>query len=511
DGCVTYTAGDKAGKEAPICVVACDASTGICDTTIIDITVTPPCDIFNKDSLTVECNGFGKGEYCMPLSLEALANYDLYIDGSLTALTVANASGCGSEVVSAGYGFQTVGYIDNVPHLLEEWSISSDSIVRPNIVFSTLTDLVGYMNSVDASGAWYVDGMNVRPANPSASYRTGTGLVYFALQPEVRTTYISYNYYVGYSSANLLIDQGCHELKVVNKVTGCSDSIVLCVETCIGDIIYDTIPVKGRDSICTFVTPNNGAITITGCDGSVSGEGNFVDWSINAGCLVYEAGNQKGTDTICIKVCARESEGKEFCYETNVIVTVVGIPPIAVDNDTTTKVNTSVAIPVLGNDIQTDDDLLVLCTIITDPLHGTIQVDYATGIITYTPDNDYRGVDSLQYEICDPDGNDTAWVYIRIVKENECELLNAFSPNGDGVNDTYYIPCVDVSNGDLEFRVFNRWGIEVYHNLKYDNNNGWDGKYKGSPLPDGTYYYVIKYINKDNEQINKAGFIVIQR
>ena len=173
--------------------------------------------------------------------------------------------------------------------------------------------------------------------------------------------------------------------------------------------------------------------------------------------------------------------------------------------------NTSVAIPVLGNDIQTDDDLLVLCTIITDPLHGTIQVDYATGIITYTPDNDYRGVDSLQYEICDPDGNDTAWVYIRIVKENECELLNAFSPNGDGVNDTYYIPCVDVTNGDLEFRVFNRWGIEVYHNLKYDNNNGWDGKYKGSPLPDGTYYYVIKYMNKDNEQINKAGFIVIQR
>ena len=29
DGCVTYTAGDKAGKEAPICVVACDASLGI--------------------------------------------------------------------------------------------------------------------------------------------------------------------------------------------------------------------------------------------------------------------------------------------------------------------------------------------------------------------------------------------------------------------------------------------------------------------------------------------------
>ena len=117
---------------------------------------------------------------------------------------------CGSEV-SAGYGFQTVGYIDNVPHLLEEWSISSDSIVRPNIVFNTLTDLVGYMNSVEMLVVfgmlmeWMLD-----LANPSVSYRTGTGLVYFALQP-VRTTYISYNYYVGYSSANLLIDQGCHE------------------------------------------------------------------------------------------------------------------------------------------------------------------------------------------------------------------------------------------------------------------------------------------------------------
>jgi gliding motility-associated-like protein len=274
------------------------------------------------------------------------------------------------------------------------------------------------------------------------------------------------------------------------------------------DTILESIPVNSIDSICEFVSPE-GDLLITDCEDLVAGAGNYVEWSINEnGCLVYTSGTVKGTDTLCFKVCIT---GTDTCYGTNFIITVTGIPPIAVTDSVATIVGTPVVINVLENDTATDSDPLELCNVLTYPEHGDIDVDYSTGQVTYRITDNYNGIDSFQYEICDPDGNDTVWVYVRISADEDCELYNAFSPNGDGVNNTYYIPCIDESKGNVEVSFYNRWGIEVYHTLRYDNNNGWDGRYKGTDLPDGTYYYVIKYINRNNEQINKAGFVVIHR
>lgn len=71
------------------------------------------------------------------------------------------------------------------------------------------------------------------------------------------------------------------------------------------------------------------------------------------------------------------------------------------------------------------------------------------------------------------------------VKEWELTTYNVFTPNGDGVNDTYEIPNLDryISN---QFIVFNRWGQRVFEAKNY--NNDWDG----GNLPDGVYYYVLK-------------------
>jgi gliding motility-associated-like protein len=274
------------------------------------------------------------------------------------------------------------------------------------------------------------------------------------------------------------------------------------------DTLLDTLPVMSIDSICDFIHPSGSSITTTSCNGETSGVEAYISWTINGeGCLVYSSGSTKGTDTLCIKTCIT---GTDTCFETVVYVSVTGIPPVAVNNDTSTQVGVAVVINVLGNDIKTDSDPLMLCpdAIITQPTNGTIgSIDLATGAIEYIPNSNYTGLDSFQYVICDPEGKDTAWVYVRIVRDNECELLNAFSPNGDGVNDTYTIPCP--SDGAIVLCVYNRWGIEVYRNEDYKGE--WDGRYKGSPLPDGTYYYVIKYQNSDGAQINKAGFIVIHR
>jgi gliding motility-associated-like protein len=72
---------------------------------------------------------------------------------------------------------------------------------------------------------------------------------------------------------------------------------------------------------------------------------------------------------------------------------------------------------------------------------------------------------------------------------------NAFSPNGDGINDTWIITNLSAYPG-ATVDVFNRYGQLVFHSENY--NKPWDGTLNGKPLPMGTYYYIID--PKNNEK-----------
>jgi gliding motility-associated-like protein len=65
---------------------------------------------------------------------------------------------------------------------------------------------------------------------------------------------------------------------------------------------------------------------------------------------------------------------------------------------------------------------------------------------------------------------------------------NAFSPNGDGINDTWKIQYLESYPG-ATIDIFNRYGQKIFSSTGY--NTEWDGKFNGSPLPIGTYYYII--------------------
>ena len=75
-------------------------------------------------------------------------------------------------------------------------------------------------------------------------------------------------------------------------------------------------------------------------------------------------------------------------------------------------------------------------------------------------------------------------------------IPNAFSPNGDGINDTWQIPyLVDYPGCTVE--IFNRYGQSVYRSVGY--NQPWDGRLNGNPLPVGVYYYIIELKNGFNQ------------
>ncbi|MFC1639089.1 Ig-like domain-containing protein, partial [Patescibacteria group bacterium] len=102
-------------------------------------------------------------------------------------------------------------------------------------------------------------------------------------------------------------------------------------------------------------------------------------------------------------------------------------PPVAVDDYEIVGVNTagtptSVVIAVLDNDSDPNEDPIFLDSIVdgSGPEHGTLDVNYDTGTITYTPNEGYSGNDQFDYQICDdPPGSavslcDTATVYITV-------------------------------------------------------------------------------------------------
>ncbi len=71
-------------------------------------------------------------------------------------------------------------------------------------------------------------------------------------------------------------------------------------------------------------------------------------------------------------------------------------------------------------------------------------------------------------------------------------IPNAFTPNGDGLNDTWSIPYLDVGL-DADVRIFNRWGQLVYHSSS--GKVAWDGTLNSVPQPAGVYIYDVIFRN----------------
>ncbi len=100
-------------------------------------------------------------------------------------------------------------------------------------------------------------------------------------------------------------------------------------------------------------------------------------------------------------------------------------------------------------------------------------------------------------------------VSVTVVAENGCEntaattlsgpqmgLLNAFTPNGDGIND----------------RLYQGFDIEVYNpngGLVYRGKDGWDGTYRGELVPTGTYLYIITYNTPEGERVIKKFHVFV--
>jgi gliding motility-associated-like protein len=96
---------------------------------------------------------------------------------------------------------------------------------------------------------------------------------------------------------------------------------------------------------------------------------------------------------------------------------------------------------------------------------------------------------------------------VSFIKESNIFFPTAFSPNGDKLNDTFFVSGQFLVKLDLS--IFNRWGELVFVSTK--SGEAWDGTYKGKPAEEGAYVWSAEVTDKAGRTFKESGTIALLR
>ena len=273
-----------------------------------------------------------------------------------------------------------------------------------------------------------------------------------------------------------------------------------------------TPSVLTNDKLNGVPNPSISSVTLTWNTATPTG------FTLNPNGTISVAPNTPaGTHTISYTICAVASP--TVCSTASIVVTVSGtttsttpVLPIAVDDRSTTAINTPVVVNVLGNDTPNG---ATTPNVVTNPANGIVVVNL-DGSIEYRPNTGFEGTDTFVYEICNTDGCASATVTIDVV--NKLVPYNGISVDGDGKNDYFHIGGIERYPNNV-VRIYNRWGVKVFETEGYDNvtrvfrgiSNGRVTVEQAEKLPQGTYYYVIEYYDSNNNKESLVGWLYLKK
>jgi gliding motility-associated-like protein len=226
----------------------------------------------------------------------------------------------------------------------------------------------------------------------------------------------------------------------------------------------------------TFATnPNLGSVTIIPGDGSAA---------VNTNTLVHSY-NAFGTYTALV-IAGADSSTCNIIDSIKILVKY-GPPPERLLKDKSISCNGNVLLLDAGNKGAT-----YLWN--TGETSQTIRPN-TTGIYWVMIENDF----------CDI----TDSTFATVEDSQSFTLPNAFTPNGDGQNDSFCLKGWKHCNESFSVMIFNRWGEKVFESE--DPDFCWDGTLRGKPLSNDVYVYHIAAIYQGTTVIQKKGNITIIR
>jgi gliding motility-associated-like protein len=141
--------------------------------------------------------------------------------------------------------------------------------------------------------------------------------------------------------------------------------------------------------------------------------------------------------------------------------------------------------------------------------NGTTQTTTLSTIspeMVFTQPGTYTVVAYIRKGIC----LDSASKVITVEFPSSLEVPNIFTPNGDGVNDIFFLKATGLK--DIHMVIFDRWGHKVYEISSSTGNVAWNGKnQKGADVAAGVYYYILQTKGADGVTNDLKGNITLER
>jgi gliding motility-associated-like protein len=189
------------------------------------------------------------------------------------------------------------------------------------------------------------------------------------------------------------------------------------------------------------------------------------------------------------------------------------VDSVVVDYAVLTAEDDEATVPFAGEgfvNVLFNDDIFGTATVsvVEEPANGTLTVGQ-NGLLTYQADINFVGDDVAVYEACQEGCSCvTATITFHVGEDADCVVPSIITPNGDGMNDAFVIPCFAEGEAypNSTVSIFNQWGDEVFHAEPYANN--WQGTFDGEDLPASTYFYIVDLGNGDEPM---TGYLIIQR
>ena len=413
--------------------------------------------------------------YCLDIPFSTVIAWDINLNGADYA---SSLSGCNFDT-NFVYNYALVPDSgENGPYTMTNWMVNG---VPRMGTFSNSTDLIELMNTLDPLGLWSIDmtTQTISGGFPTSTY--GNILVTQDATSSTATLDVSSTFIP--AGTQLLVNAGENTL-IFTDANGCADTLLVTGHCLTSETVELTIPELEVGLFCVDASELPGSelnvdFICNDCDNISTALG-------QNGCFQY-TGLAEGQDIVTAIAC------DEFgvCDTTYIVVNVVSTPlnvnpPLVNDDFFTTQINVPVLLKVTNNDIVMSDitDFGVQRT----PNYGYIDIN-PDNTILYSPVQDYCGSDILTYYLCA--GEDCASATTNIYVEcSEPRPVTGFSPNGDGVNETFMIEGLEqFENNTLS--VYDRRGITIYEKENYQND--WRGKWRFNDVPDGTYFYVLRY------------------
>ncbi|MBK8564664.1 MAG: gliding motility-associated C-terminal domain-containing protein [Saprospiraceae bacterium] len=474
-------------------------ATGGSGTFTVKVTVKAPCvELIPGGQLFANANcALDTGLLCLPFNFADLQGKTIELDGVPYPFSQLQSCGLDSLLRLNYDALPSQGLIG--PYSVNAWTVNGSAFSG---VFNTPAELLDSMNTWDPTGSWQ---LVVDPATGATSIIGGNfansyGDFTIVQQVSGLQVVIGLGQITIPTGVAIELSVGTPHVLTINDVASqCTENALLELICVTSDVVDETILIGTVDTLCLDLSELVG--NVVSVTNACPGSGQIVGFTIDGTCVIYE-GIDLGQDTACIVVC----DDAGICDTTYFYITVdviVDSLPIAVDDYFTTEQDDVLTIPVLTNDTV---QFLLGVTIVTPPSNGSAQ-PFPDGTINYVPDAGYCNEavpDSFTYSICNPVGCDTATVFVTVLCEG-LSIVQGFSPNGDGSNETFKITGLN-DYPDHHLYVYNRWGNLVYEATNYLSD--WGGTYKDKLLPDGTYFYVL---DKGNGEKPVSGYVLILR